>query len=104
MKHQHNIRLSILPAVTVLGHFVLFKACSHISFRMNFSIRSVRRGIFYLFIYLVFAFRAKPEAYGSSRARGWIGATGAGLDHSHSNMGSEPHLRPTPQITAMPDP
>ena len=26
-----------------------------------------------------------------------IGATAAGLRHSHSNEGSEPHLQPTPQ-------
>ena len=28
----------------------------------------------------------------------------AGLGHSHSNVGSEQHLRPTPQLTATPDP
>ena len=32
------------------------------------------------------------EAYGSSQARGQIGATAAGLHHSHSNARSEPHL------------
>ena len=31
-------------------------------------------------------------------------AAAAGLSHSHSNTGSEPHLLPTPQLTAMPDP
>ena len=49
-------------------------------------------------------FRAIPKAYGSSQARGPIGATTAGLHHSHSNMGSKPHLQPTPQLTAMLDP
>ena len=49
-------------------------------------------------------FRAKPTAYEGSQARGQIGATAAGLGHSHSNTGSEPHLRPTPQLMAMPDP
>ena len=43
-------------------------------------------------------------AYGSSQTRGHIRATAAGLQHSHSNARSEPHLRPTPQLTAMPDP
>ena len=38
-------------------------------------------------------FRAAPVAYGSSQARSWIGAAAAGLHHSHSNMGSEPHLQ-----------
>ena len=44
----------------------------------------------------LFAFsRAAPVAYGDSQARGRIGATAAGLRHSHSNTGSEPRLRPT---------
>ena len=42
--------------------------------------------------------------YGGSQARGLIGAIGAGLCHSQSNMGSELCLQPTPQLTAMPDP
>ena len=43
-------------------------------------------------------------AYGGSQARGLIGAVAAGLRQSHSNVGSEPDLRPTPQLTAMPGP
>ena len=37
---------------------------------------------------------------------GWgpIGAVAAGLHHSHSNVGSELRLRPTPQLTATLDP
>ena len=55
-------------------------------------------------VFLVFLlFMGTPTAYGSSQARGPIGATAVGLHHSHSNVGSEPHLRPTPQRTAMPD-
>ena len=42
-------------------------------------------------------FRAAPVAYGGSQARGPIGAIAAGLHHSHSNVGSKVHLRPTPQ-------
>ena len=49
-------------------------------------------------------FRAAPEAYGGSQARGPIGAVAASLHHSHSNVGSKPCLRPTPQLMAMPDP
>ena len=59
--------------------------------------------IFYLFIYFCL-FRAAPTAYQGSQARGPIGAVATGLHHSHSNTGSEPHLRPTPQLTVMPDP
>ena len=57
-------------------------------------------GFFNLFLLL----RAMPEAYGSSQGRGWIGATTAGLHHSHSNTGSEPRLPSTPQLMATPDP
>ena len=56
-----------------------------------------------LYIYIlcpsVFS-RAAPMAYGSSQARGGIGAIAAGLCHSHSNKGSEPRVRPTPKLTA----
>ena len=48
-------------------------------------------------------FRATPAAYGSSQARGRIGAIAAGLCHNHGNTGSEPHLWPTPQLTAILD-
>ena len=48
--------------------------------------------------------RAAPAAYGDSQARSLIRAVAASLHHSHSNMGSEPHLQPTPQFTATPDP
>ena len=49
-------------------------------------------------------FRATPVAYGASQARGQIETVAASLRHSHSNMGSQPHLRPTPQLMATPDP
>ena len=49
-------------------------------------------------------FMATRMAYGSFWARGGMGATASGLCHSHSNLGSEPHLRPTPWLMAMPDP
>ena len=40
-------------------------------------------------------------AHGSSRAGGHIGAVAARLHPSHSTVGSELSLRPTPQLTAM---
>ena len=57
---------------------------------------------FFFFSFLLF--RAVPEAYGSSWARSQVGAAAAGLQHSLSNVGSRPHLQPTPQLTATPDP
>ena len=38
------------------------------------------------------------------RLRGPFGAIAAGLHHSHSNAGSKPRLRPTPQLMAILDP
>ena len=53
------------------------------------------------FFFVFFAISwAHSVAYGGSQARGRI----AGLHHSHSHGGSEPCLRPTPQLTATPDP
>ena len=42
-------------------------------------------------------------AYGGFQARGAIGAAAASPHRSHSNMGSELRLQPTPQLTATPD-
>ena len=59
---------------------------------------------FYLFFFFFpFLFRAPLVAGGGSQARSLIGATAASLHHSH-NARSQPHLQPTPQLTAMPDP
>ena len=66
------------------------------SFLLSFR---TRKGDFCFFL-----FRAAPEAYGGSQARGHIGAAAASLQHSHSNGGSKPCLPPTLQFTATPDP
>ena len=58
-----------------------------------------------IIIFCLFAISwAAPAAYGGSQARGLIGAVAAGLHQSHSNVGSELRLRPTPQVAATPDP
>ena len=59
----------------------------------------------FIFIFCLFAIsRAAPAAHGDSQTRGIIGATATGLCQSPSNVGSEPRLQPTPQLTATPDP
>ena len=55
----------------------------------------------YLFCLSAFS-RAALAAYGGSQARGLIRAVDTGLHPS--NLGSEPRLQPTPQLTATPDP
>ena len=58
----------------------------------------------FLFFLLFFWGGVTPVAYGSSQDRGPIEAVAASLHHSHSNTGSKPCLRPTPQLTATGDP
>ena len=61
-------------------------------------------GVLYGILFFTFfcLFRATPEAYGDSQARGLIGAVAVSLHHSHSHIHTrfEPHLRLTPQLTA----
>ena len=62
-------------------------------------------GIFLCPFFFVFlSFRAIPMTHGGSQARGPFGAVATCLCQSHSNGGSEPHLQPTPQLTATSDP
>ena len=59
----------------------------------------------WFFFFFFFGFcRAALSGYGASQARGQIGAVATGLSHSHSNVGSEPLLRPTAQLKATLDP
>ena len=58
----------------------------------------------FFFFGLFASSRAAPSAYESSQAGGLMGAVATGLRHSRSSAGSTPRLRPTPQLTAMPDP
>ena len=70
--------------------YLHYRACSQLHFLLWLSF---------------FAFsRAAPVAHGGSQARDLIGAVATGLCQSHSNMGSEPCLRPTPQLMATLDP
>ena len=50
-------------------------------------------------IFFLFLFRATPAAYGSSQARGQIGASAASLHRRPGNRESKSHLRPTPHLT-----
>ena len=67
--------------------------------QMRYHLTSFRTDFFFFFL-----FRAAPEAYGSSQARGWIRTATASLHHSQSNAGYKPHLQPTQQLVAMLDP
>jgi len=60
----------------------------------------------FFFFFLSFSFFRVPGAYGSSWTRGRIGgaAAGAAAGLRHSNLGSKPHLQPTPKLAAVLDP
>ena len=57
----------------------------------------------YTFFFFFF-FKAHTSTYGSSQARGQIGAAAADIHHSHSNARCKPHLQPPLQFVAMLDP
>ena len=64
----------------------------------------------YIYIYIFFFFvffpflGLLPRHMEIPRLRGPIRVAAAGPRQSHSNVGSEPRVPPTPQPTAMPDP
>ena len=59
---------------------------------------------FFFFLFFFLLGRAVLVEYGGSQARAPVRAVTAGLCQNHSNMGSEPRLQPTPQLTAMTNP
>ena len=95
----------------IILYYYLF-VCFYLLFIINIFLLNILLFIcllhIYIHIYIFFGFlpfsSANPTAYGSSQARGPIGAMAAGLYQSHSNTGSEPCLQTIPQLMEMPDP
>ena len=56
-----------------------------------------------LYTMVLSIFRAADAAYGSSQARGQMGAIATSPCHNHSNTRSKLHLQPIPQLAATPD-
>ena len=71
---------------------------------MDYHCISCKELLFIFIFHFWVSFKATPVAYGSSQAKGLIRAVATKLCHSHSNAGSEPCLRPIPQLMAMPHP
>ena len=59
---------------------------------------------FFFFFFFFFAIWRFFLTYGGSQARGRIGAVAVRLHQSHSNVGFQPRLQPTPQLMSTPDP
>ena len=101
------------PMLGVLVHclftvpFEVDQSCSFIQKTLTHNACMGFSFLFFFFFFFLVLFGiswAAPVAYGGSQARGLIRAVAAGLRQSHSSVGSEPHLRPTPQLMATPDP
>ena len=102
---KHPLNLPHISYYTKCLRFVSFKHTSHGGKPQRSSVTSAQQpSKSLLFLFFVLLLRAAPAAPGGSQARGPIGATAAGLHHSHSNARSKPSLRPTPQLTATPGP
>ena len=105
--HPEKLILSLLPAVVV-------SFCAERNWAGTFLYITVilRANEVYGFTVIIFSFlfQATPvayegsQAYGNFQVRGQIRAAAASLHHSHSKARSELCLRPTPQLTATPDP
>ena len=72
----------------------------HLYLKENVELHWLKSAVFFFFG----LFGAAITAYGGSQARGPMRAVATSLCHNHSNAGSEPCLRPTSQLTEMPDP
>ena len=78
--------------------YIVGKSNNTDSFPPDFSLSSSQKNLDFFSFFFFFSFwlfRTTHMAYGSSQAKGRIGATAAGLHHSHSNLGSQLHLQPT---------
>ena len=67
-----------------------FFLCFPFSLLPSLSPSSFFHFFFFFLFWVVCLFRAAPEAYGGSQARGWIRTTAAGLCQSPSSEGCEP--------------
>ena len=102
-EHSVQICTSIFASVTFycfthMAILIIVKACNKLLERQTHTHHLLH---YHLLFLPSFCFLGLYLQYMEVRwARGQIGAAAA----SHSNTRSEPHLPPTPQLTAMPDP
>ena len=91
-------------------HTCLFKPIRYLTLQKQALVSNIlsKQGFFWFCSILGFVFvfwGLHPQHMEVPRlGRGPIGVVAASLYHSNSNVGSELHLHPTPQLTATPDP
>ena len=98
--HAKSFRKTIFNQEMNKLYYIYFMASQVDEFCLN-KVWSFFLPFFFSFFFLN---RTTTVAYGGSQARGQIGASAAGLHHSHSNVKSELCLWPTPQLMATWDP
>ena len=99
---MYNIIYTCLFCITFRAMINLFKKLISKNEELNFGTRCKEIQVSVIFLlFLCVCFRAEPAAYGGSQARGQIGAVAAGQCHINTKFKC---LRPTPQLSATPDP
>ena len=68
---------------------VLLQVVIHIN-----SLGTIITPLLFIYLFYFLLFRATPAAYGSSQAKGWIGAAATNLCYSLRNARFQPHLQP----------
>ena len=94
----HVFSITVHHSIVSMWHQYCVKICS------DWPPKSSEKRLKEEYLLFFFLFRATPVSYGSSQARGQIGAAAAGLYHRHSNSRSKPCLQLMLQLVAMPDP
>jgi len=99
---SHLITNSIIGILSqILSHYRLQGIeYSSLCYRAHLCCLSIFFLSFVVVVVVVAISWAAPAAYGGSQARGRIRAVATSLRQSHSNVGSEPRLQPTLQLTA----
>ena len=94
---EHSVMCLLAICLSLLKKYLSRTSVQFLIGLFNFFFLDIELYILFKYFILFYSillllFRATTEAYGSSQARGQIGATAASLCHSHSNTGSELHL------------
>ena len=101
--HVLFLRLQCFPSVLICDKLLAVTTEPTFPFELNMVIPVISFSFLYFFFFFCL-FSTVPVTFGSSQARGRIGAAGANLRHSRSNARSEPCLWLAAQLMATPDP
>ena len=87
LKESTSIHYTFNPSRFLQHRRVRISAFSHFAILFGHRLLNITAPVAFFVISW-----AAPAAYGDSQARGQIRTVASGLNQSHSNSGSEPHL------------